>query len=191
MSWFLASSSENEGTTARRELFTIARNFSEPRPAVLSVIAERNEVDSSVGSAIVRFYTRRSTPQEREGHRIEDGNRLVYERFDETDLLDRRVNEGKKIHVFYLTEKEVCRLSKTTALFTISVVRRYENTGELPSPSNYLHTYMRRVRNVARAQELRWVHNMAEDEESALHSPNENEELLERARESFRGAAEE
>lgn len=88
------SSSDNESTTSRREFLNTLRNFSEPRSAIVSVITNRNgDGDTAGGSAFATFYTRRSTPQEREGNRIEDRNRLVYERFAEADITDRRVNE--------------------------------------------------------------------------------------------------
>lgn len=55
---------------------------------------------------------------------------------------------------------------------------------------NYLITYMRRVRNCPRAQQLRWIYNMTEDTGSALHTGESTVDLLQRVRESLNGFAE-
>lgn len=112
---FFYSSSDDESGANQREVLRVVRNFSEPRNAILRSITSRNgEGDVAGGSAFARFYTRRATPQERESHRIEDRNRLVYERFDETDITDRRVNEGK--NTLFLIEKKF-RASKLYFFF--------------------------------------------------------------------------
>lgn len=103
------SSSENEESAQHRQLLTTMRNFTEPRAPLLRAITGRiGEGDIVSGGAIAAFYSRRATARERENHRIEDGHRLVYERFDESNILDRRVNEGKTLN-FYLIEKSLTR----------------------------------------------------------------------------------
>lgn len=148
--------------------------------------------DTSSAAAIAAFYTRSPTPRERQNHRIEDGTRLVYESFDENNIVDRRVNEGKILY-FLLIGVNNARARLVRNFVTISALRRYENTGELPlmSDQNYMLTYMQRVANCPRAQELRWLYNMTEDTDSALHTEAESTaDLLQRARESLRGFAE-
>lgn len=89
-------SSSDEENNPHRDLLVATRNFVEPRVPVLQLIRETLEAgDSTDAAALASFYSRQTTPRERESHRIEDSTRLVYESFDENNIVDRRVNEGK------------------------------------------------------------------------------------------------
>lgn len=44
---------------------------------------------------------------------------------------------------------------------------------------NYVSVYARRIKDVRKARELRWFHDMAEDENSALYTCNDIEQLIE------------
>lgn len=94
------SSSEDE---AQRSLLTAMRDYVEPRAPLLQLMSETfRSGDTSNAEAIASFYSRQTGARERENHRIEDGNRLVYESFDERNLVDRRVNEGEGINFFVI-----------------------------------------------------------------------------------------
>lgn len=53
-----------------------------------------------------------------------------------------------------------------------------------------LYSRMDLIRDNPRAQRLRWFHSMAEDTSSAFYTEPDLEDLLNRARDSFRGAME-
>lgn len=74
------------------------RDYVEPRESFLQLMRETiASGDSFNAEAMLSFYARETGARERENHRIEDGNRLIYESFDERSIVDRRVNEGEQI----------------------------------------------------------------------------------------------
>ena len=66
--------------------------YTEPRQAVEAAIMS---TERSRAGTLHNFYTSRARRSESSFHNLEDGNRLVWNRFDETNPLDRRVNECK------------------------------------------------------------------------------------------------
>lgn len=63
-----------------------------------------------------------------------------------------------------------------------------DSTARFNAPN--LDVYITRVYNVRRAQELRWFHTQAEDENSPLYTEPDIGDLLERVHESFNGPPE-
>ena len=71
--------------------------------------------------------------------------------------------------------------------------RRLNSVDGLATPGcdiPHLLVYARRIFHVRRAQELRWFHDQAVDENSALYTSSDLEDLLDRVRESFNGKPE-
>ena len=66
----------------------------------------------------------------------------------------------------------------------------YEGSSLPPVHDPHLALYMRRVVHVRRAQEIRWFHDQAIDENSPLYTEANLRDLLSRVHDSFNGIAE-
>lgn len=119
--------SSDEESAEHRRLLDVLRTFTVSRLPVVQHIRRRAEVgDTSSAAAIAAFYTRSPTPRERQNHRIEDGTRLVYESFDENNVVDRRVNEGKILYFLLVGVNDVRAVSKKFCYnFSPAQIRKY------------------------------------------------------------------
>ena len=98
----VVSSSDEEDENARipHRLLVTLNQYTEPRQAVEAVIMSNDPQPSGNAErpragTLHNFYTSRARRSESSFHNLEDGNRLVWNSFDETNPLDRRVNECK------------------------------------------------------------------------------------------------
>ena len=87
-----------------RRLNLVLNQYREPRVAVETAIMSEDPQPSTSGNVgqprarmLHNIYSTRAPPSERSFHNIEDSNRLVWNSFDETSPLDRRVNESKNL----------------------------------------------------------------------------------------------
>ena len=149
-----SSDEEDNDTVLMHRLNLVLNQYREPRVAVERAIMSEDPQPSTSGNVGQRragmlhnFYSTRAPPSERSFHNIEDSYRLVWNSFDETSPLDRRVNECKNLNLNIFLRK---RLFLQLFLLSKKVIRRRNNSGD-----GFLLTYARRILHVRRAQELR------------------------------------
>ena len=99
-----SSDEEDNDKALTRRLNMVLNQYREPRDAVERAIMSDDPHPSTSGNVgqpragmLHNFYSTRAQPTERSFHNIEDSYRLVWNSFDETSPLDRRVIECKNL----------------------------------------------------------------------------------------------